>query len=158
MRLPRPTTSPALLRTVLVAMAAVYVVAGGVVHLLEWSAVYRQVPAELPGSSLVRIGFPITAAVSLVVAGLLVATLFGIGRRLALIVIVGALAFQVASLLVLVQTRLGSVLSWMEPAWTGGAQRTAAVEGAAIALLAALALLPSLRRRPQVQAQPVRGR
>jgi hypothetical protein len=129
---------------VLLALSALYVAAGGALHLIEWDRIYRRVPSNVPGAAVVRIGFPINAAVSLVLAGLLVAAIFLVRRRGATtVVLAAALAFQVTSLLVLVQTRIGSVFAWMEPAWTNGARQTAAVEGAAIVALLAVIVLRS---------------
>jgi hypothetical protein len=56
--------------------AALFTAAGGYVHLREWVHTYRAIPASAPGSALVRIGFPVNAAASAVLALALVACAF----------------------------------------------------------------------------------
>ena len=141
----RTWTSP------LIALAALYVGAGGLVHLLEWRSTYRFVPAELPGSALVRIGFPVNFVTSLVLVAALVATLFAY-RRLARWVVAAALAFQLVSVALVVLTRTGSVAGWMEPEWTDAADQ-ALVVGLAAAVLLAGAVVARLPR-PSWPGQP----
>ncbi len=141
--------------------AAAFVLAGGYVHLREWLDGYRDVPADAPGAFVVRIGFPVNAALSVVVAGALVVTLF-VATRHASKVVAAAALFQAGSLAVLIGTRVGSVLGWMEPTWTPGANQSRALEiGALLALGATLAVGGVVRRLPQparVLAQhPVHG-
>ena len=125
--------------------AAVFVAAGGAIHLREWLDSYRDLPSGVPGSAVVRIGFPVNAATSALVASALIATLFT-RRDRAVYVIGAAIAFQAASLASLIVSRTGSLFGWMEPVWTDGANQIRAVEIAAlVALGAALAL--SARRR-----------
>lgn len=115
-----------------------YVAAGGFVHLREWSDTYRDVPASAPGALVVRIGFPLNAAASVL---LVVALAVVVWRRSRLTqpVILATIALQVASLGVLIGTRVDSVLGWSEPVWTIAADQTRAVEIAAIVTLLLLA-------------------
>jgi len=126
--------------TPLVLVSAAFVAAGGYIHLREWLDTYRDVPSEAPGAFVVRVGFPLNAASSLLLAAALVATLFA-ARRLQPVVIASAFLFQAASLAVLIRTRTGTVLGWTEPSWTAGASQTRAVEIAALVCLGAAALL-----------------
>lgn len=126
--------------TPMVVLSAMFVGAGGFIHLREWLDVYRQVPANAQGSAVVRIGFPLNAAASLVVVIALV-LVFRRRSRLTQPVILAAIAFQAASLATLIATRVGSVFGWSEPSWTPGAEQTRAVEAAAIIALVTLAAL-----------------
>lgn len=115
--------------------ASAFVLAGGWIHLQEWLDVYRNVPASAPGSAMVRIGFPLNAAVSVVLAALLIvgATV----RPRAWVAAVAAnVAFQIGSLAALVLSRVGSLLGWQEPVWTEAAEKTRAVEVGALVCLA----------------------
>lgn len=146
-----PAADPTLRhRAPLVLAAAAFIAAGGYVHAREWLDTYRNVPADAAGAVVVRVGFPLNAGMSLLLAGALVVTLF-FGRRFAPWVTVAALVFQATSLAVLIGTRVGSVLGWAEPIWTVGADQTRAAEIGALVALAASLLLP-------VMARPVRGR
>ena len=150
----RPAPGPALL----VVAAAAYVAAGGYVHLREWLDLYRHLPASLPGSAVVRVGFPVTAAVSAVLA---VALLAGArrGGRLLVYVVVGAFLFQAASIAALVVSRTGSLFGWSEATWTGGASQALLTEIAALASLALATAIAALARshpraRPAVTHGP----
>ena len=106
------------------------------------------VPADAAGSFVVRVGFPVNVALSAVGVVALVTTLF-VAKRLVPMVVAGVIAFQAASLAVLIGTRVGSVLGWAEPVWTAGADQTRAVEiGALVALLASVAVGFTARRTP----------
>lgn len=133
-------------RAPLVLASAAFIVAGGYIHAREWLDTYRDVPAEAAGSVVVRVGFPVNAIVSLLVAAALVLTLFA-GHRFGRWVVIGAIAFQAASLAVLIGTRVGSVLGWAEPIWTVGADQTRAVEIGALVALTATLLLGATGRR-----------
>lgn len=130
----------------LVALAGVFVAAGGYIHLREWLDTYRDVPASVPGSEVVTIGFPVNVATSIVAVIALAVALLWKTEWLRLVV-TGVAVFQAASLAVLVQTRNGSFLGWTEPTWTPGAEQTLAVEiGALVALAAVVAMDTVLRR------------
>jgi hypothetical protein len=135
---------PAILRrpaTPLLVLGAVFVAAGGMVHLREWLDIYREVPASLPGAAVVRIGFPANAVASLVIAGSLLVAVFAT-RRIARGVALAGLAFQAASFAALIASRTGTVFGWMETGWSRGANQTRAVEiGAMVSLAAATALI-----------------
>lgn len=134
--------------------AAAFVAAGGYVHLREWLDVYRDVPAAAAGAAVVRIGFPVSAAVSAIVVVALLATAFR-GRRVRTIVVAGAALFQAGSLAALVVSRTGSLLGWAEPVWTRGADQARAVEIGALAVLAAIAAVLALQRRRPVAESAV---
>ena len=119
--------------TPLVVAAGIFVLAGGYVHAREWWDVYRDLPSSVPGAAVVRIGFPVNAVVSLVVAGGLAIA----SRRLAglTVAVAGALALQVASVAVLVLSSEGTFLGWTEPGYSQAAQQALAVEGGAVVCL-----------------------
>ena len=130
----------------LLTVGAVLVAAGGVVHLREWLEIYRHVPAAAEGSVVVRVGFPINTA-----ASLLVATALGVcawrRSRFTPQVVVTAVLLQVGSLAALIASRTGSFLGWSEPSWTAGAKQAGAIEIGAVISLAAVAVIAVLRRR-----------
>ena len=139
---PRPVAPTALL----LATAATYVAAGGFVHLREWLETYRDVPAAAAGSAVVRIGFPLNAATSLVIAAALAFCAWRTSRFTPYVV-AGAVVFQVGSLAALIATRTGSLFGWSEPIWTVGANQTVAVEIGALLSLAAVAVAAAVQRR-----------
>ena len=137
--------------------AALFVAAGGFVHLREWLDTYRQVPASAAGAAVVRIGFPINAAASLVIALALAFT--AVRRtRFAPHVVATAILFQAASLAGLILTRTGTVLGWTEPIWTLGADQSRAVEIGALISLTAVIAISALQRRSdetKIHSQPL---
>ena len=139
---PRRSLAPA---APLLIGAAAFTLAGGYVHLREWLDTYRDIPASVQGSALVRVGFPINAGASLLLAIALVLVAVRPVRRSALVV-AAAVAFQAGSLATLIGTRVGTVVGWSEPIWTRGAEQTRAVEIGALVLLA-LAVLVRVRGR-----------
>ncbi len=144
--------------TMLFASAA-YVVAGGYIHVSEWLAQYRFVPTSAPGAALVRIGFPVNAALSVVLAVVLVAAAVRL-PRLVVPAVVGTMAFQAASLVFVIGSRIGTVLGWSEPAWTMAAEQTRAVEiGALLTLATAVVVHLSARScPPSVRLEPAQLR
>ena len=126
--------------TPMVVLAAVFTAAGGFIHLTEWLDLYRHVPAGSPGADVVRLGFPLNAAASLLFV-IALALVHRRRSRLTQPTIVAALAFQGASLAMVIATRVGTAFGWTEPSWTPGAEQSRAVEIAAIVALLALALL-----------------
>ncbi|HVE93824.1 MAG TPA: hypothetical protein VNB24_02810 [Acidimicrobiales bacterium] len=126
--------------TPLLALSAMFIAAGGFIHVRDWLGIYRFVPANLPGSSVVRVGFLVNAVASVVLVAALV---FVVRRapRFTYPAILAAIGFQAASLATLIGTRIGSVFGWSEPIWTSGATQTRAVEVGAIVALLALAFL-----------------
>ena len=136
--------------------AAAFSTAGGYIHLREWLDSYRGVPASSPGGWVVRIGFPVNAAASLLLAIALLLVATGL-PRLVVPALVASIGFQAGSLGVLIATRTGSVFGWSEPVWTHGADQTRAVEiGALLALAAAGALFTATRTsRPVPVPVPV---
>lgn len=143
----------------LLALAAVLVAAGGALHLNDWLRTYRGVPWEVPGAWVVRVGFPVNAAFSVVLgAGLVAAGLWY--RRLLGAAIAAAIGFQLASIAALVLSRYGGVFGWNERGWTMQARQVLAVEIAAVVVLVAAQLgrgpqrwVPR-RRHPAAAATP----
>jgi hypothetical protein len=125
--------------------AAGLILTGGYFHLRDWSDLYRYLPSEFPGSAVVRIGFPINAALSALVAVALLVSLFA-SRRLLPYAVAGAIVFQAGSLAALIQTRTGTLFGWSEVGWAGSAGQTRAVEIAALAVLGVLAVVLVLAR------------
>ncbi|MEO6121104.1 MAG: hypothetical protein ABIP72_02950 [Acidimicrobiales bacterium] len=136
--------------------AAMFVAAGGFVHAREWLDTYRDTPADVPGAAFVRVGFPINAGLSVLLAAALVVTAFRF-RRWAPAVVVGAIVFQAGALAGLILSRTASVFGWAEPIWTLGADQTRAVEIGALVTLAALVMVAATERRTSRQVQPVRA-
>lgn len=132
--------------TLLVVMSAMFIAAGGFIHLTEWLDLYRHVPANSPGADVVRLGFPLNAAASLVLATAVPLVTWH-RSRLTHPVIFSAIGFQVGSLAMLIATRVGTVFGWTEPSWTPGAEQSRAVEAAAIVALLVLAVLVRGDRR-----------
>ena len=134
--------------TVPLLVAAAFVGAGGFIHMREWLDTYRNVPASVPGADVVRVGFPVNAALSAVIAGALVVTAFAASRRSITMIAATALLVQAGSLAALILTRTGSVLGWSEHVWSPAANQTRAVEiTALIALTVAVALVAVQSRR-----------
>jgi hypothetical protein len=100
---------------------------------------------------LVRIGFPVTAGLSALVAFALLACALRPWRR-ERVVLAASAAFQAGSLVTLILTRTGSVLGWAEPVWTRGADQTRAVEVGALLCLAAVGALGLAQGRVRPQA------
>lgn len=132
--------------TPLILIAALFVLAGGYVHLREWQDTYRHLPSIVPGRDVVRLGFPANAAASVVLALALVLTTVRF-RRLAPFVIVGAIAFEAASLAAVVVSRNASLFGWMEHIWTLGANQSVALEIGALINLTLVIAVASLRHR-----------
>ena len=131
----------------LILASAALIAAGGFIHLREWLETYRDVPSEAPGAFVVRVGFPVNAGLSFVLALALLTTVL-VARRFQLVTIAAAFGFQAGSLAVLIGTRAGTVLGWTEPTWTPGANQTRAVEIGALLCLAAAAYALRLGDRP----------
>ena len=126
--------------------SAAFVAAGGYVHLREWLDTYRNVPSSVPGAEVVTVGFPVTAGLSLVAVLVILGTAVLRPAWLRLVA-VASLVWQAASIGALVISREGSLLGWMEPTYTPGAEQILAVEIGAIVCLAALLGLDALERR-----------
>ncbi len=147
---PNADLRPAHLSAALLLVAAAFTVWGGFVHLREWLVFYRQLPASIPGSAVVRVGFPVSAAISAVLAVLLVFSALR-ARRLAPYVVVGAFLFHAASLAALIVSRNGTLFGWTESTWTGAANEARVAEIAAMAsLFAAMAIAVVRERRPSL--------
>lgn len=132
--------------TPLILIAALFVLAGGYVHLREWLDIYRALPSIVPGRDVVRIGFPINAGLSIALAFALVLTTVRL-RRLAPVVLVGAILFEAGSLAAVVISRNTTLFGWMESVWTLGANQSVALEIGAIVNLVLVLALGTIRRR-----------
>lgn len=110
---------------------ALYTLMGGYVHLTEWLDGYRAIPSSVPGAFVVKLGFPLQAATSVVLALVLVLAATKL-PKLIVPALAGNLAFQLSSLGILIATRVGSVFGWAEPRWTAGADQARAAELGAI--------------------------
>jgi hypothetical protein len=123
----------------LVGATIVYTLANGYVHLHEWLAGYRRLPASLSGSWVVRLGFPAAAATAIVLTAVLAVAAT---RRARFVVpaLVLAAGFHAATLGLLIATRTGSVFGRSEPVWTPGANQTRLVAAAGLAMAAATVL------------------
>lgn len=93
-----------------------------------------------------RIGFPVNAVISVLVAAALVFCAWR-GQRISPVVVAVAAVFQVASLGALITTRVSSLFGWAESSWTPGANLTRAVEIGALLSLAAFGALAAIDRR-----------
>ncbi|HEV2811332.1 MAG TPA: hypothetical protein VGV93_13160 [Acidimicrobiales bacterium] len=142
--------------TPLLLVAAVFVAAGGFVHLRDWLEIYRSVPSSVAGAAVVRVGFPVNVGVSVVLAVALVITVFR-WRRFIPVVVGATLVFQAASLAALIVSRTGSLAGWMEPVWTVGANQSRAVEIGAMAALTAVVAIVALQHRVSTSPVPVRS-
>lgn len=154
----RPTRRPT---TPLVLAIAAFVAAGGYIHLREWLDTYRSIPSSVPGSAVVRLGFPVNAAISFLLAALLVAVALRASRtNRATNVVLGATAlFQIGSLASLILSRTDSVFGWSEAVWTRGADQSRAVEiGALVILAGVVGLQQAMRRRQLVPIRVGGGR
>lgn len=133
------------------ALAAIFVLAGGGVHLSEWLTTYRAVPADVPGAVVVRSGFLVNVAVSAVVAALVLvaaAVRMRLWSRWWPPVVVGAIAFEAANAVALILSRNGGFGGWSEEGWSSGATAALTVELTAILLLgSSLAAVRALSAR-----------
>ena len=130
----------------LLALAAALVAAGGVLHLRDWLSTYRAVPWEVPGAWVVRVGFLVNAAVSVVVGVGLVAAAI-LFRRLLGVATAATIGFQLASIAAVILSRHGGVFGWVEQGWTTQARQVLAVEIAAVGVLVAAQLARVPRRQ-----------
>jgi hypothetical protein len=128
------TTRPRNAVSVLLLLAAVFVAAGGYVHLREWMQVYRDVPSGVPGAVVVRVGFPLDTLLSIVLSGSIVLAALRAPQWVTRIATAGVL-FEAGALLALVVSRTSSLFGWMEPGWSRSAGQTRAVEVGAVLLL-----------------------
>lgn len=120
-------------RTALDVLTAALVLAGGVIHFMIWRSTYRHVPSQVPGVWVVKTGFPLDAAVSVVVAIAIVV----IARRLPLLLLAIAV-FQAVDIGFLVLSREASIFGWKEAGWNSDAKKVIVVE--ILALVSALAV------------------
>ena len=125
--------------TPLALATAAFVAAGGFIHLREWWETYRDVPSSVPGSWVVRVGFPVDVALSVVAVSALVGAVWT-GRRLAMVA-GGILAFQVGASVAAVVSREASLFGWTENGYNAAVRQAFAVQaGAALCVVALMAL------------------
>ncbi len=137
---------------------AALVAAGGYVHLREWLGSYRSIQSAVPGAAVVKFRFPITTAISAVLAVVLIATALRRQdwNRTTAVVLGTIAAFQAVSLAVLILSRTDSVFGWSEPAWTRGADQIRAVEVGALICLGQVAGLRAMMRQRNGSTRVVR--
>lgn len=139
--------------------AALFTLGNGYVHLDQWLNGYRNIPSAVPGSWVVRIGFPVAAISALALAGVLIAAATKLPKLL-IPALLSTLGFQIGSLGVLIATRVGSVFGWSEPSWTPGANQARAVEIGGIVMIVLTGLLFAMvrgaatARTPRIVALP----
>jgi len=124
-------------RTFLRLFGALAVLAGGLLHLKIWNSDYRgsALPASaVPGTWVVKVGFPAQAAVSVGVVILLLLV-----RRP--IIWVLALLVELGSILALVLSRQASIFGWKDAVWNSNAKQVLVVEVLAVAALTVLFIL-----------------
>src|SRR5262245_517621 len=56
----------------LLLLGALFTAAAGYIHLREWMVTYRSIPTAVPGSWVVRVGFPASAAIAVLLSVALV--------------------------------------------------------------------------------------
>ena len=130
----------------LLVAAAAYTAGGAYVHLREWLALYRDLPASIPGAAGVRVGFPLHAGMAGGLAVLLLCCALR-GGRLVRYAVGGTLAFQFGAVAALVVSRTGSLFGWSEATWTGGATEALLAALGAIASLGAALVVGVVERR-----------
>ena len=128
-------------------MASAFVLAGGLIHYRLWQKTYRFTPDQVPGAWVVKAGFPVNAALSLLLAAGLIAVGYGVMMRFHLPVVVAALALELGSIFLLVMSRWWSIFGWEEKGWDTDAKRTIVVEALAAVTLIGLLVLDALSRR-----------
>ncbi|MDP1793997.1 MAG: hypothetical protein Q8K63_07640 [Acidimicrobiales bacterium] len=142
----RPVSRP------LLVLVALYTAANGYVHLQQWFDGYRDIPSSVPGSWVVRLGFPINAAAAAVIVLALVAAAWR--QRGGILTVLAAAALNAGTLGMVIATRTGSVFGWSEPVWTPGANQTRAVTIGAL-VLAGIAVLTVLLPRIATRGRKV---
>jgi hypothetical protein len=107
------------------------------------------------GYDVVRLGFPVNAAVSLILALALVLTTRW-RRGLTPLIVAGAIVFEAASSAALIISRNGTLFGWTERIWTLGANQSIALEAGALVnllLVMAIAMVGRRRLRPALQVR-----
>lgn len=141
-------STAAVLRTILRVSAAALVLAGGYIHYRVWDQQYKDLPSQVPGRWVVRTGFPINAAASLLFALALIAVGVPLLARLHHLVVVGALGLELGSIAILVITRYKALFGWLEKHdWGTDPKRAIAVEIAAVVALLAVLVFDRVRPR-----------
>ena len=120
------------LRTILRLVGALAVLAGGLLHFKVWNDVYKEIPSgQAPGLWVVKIGFPVQAAASVLLAVLMIFV-----RRP--IVWAAAVLLDIGSVLALVLSRKASLFGWKEIGWGGDVRLILISEVAAVVVISVL--------------------
>ena len=134
--------------TIVATLAAVGVAAGGILHFQIWNDRYRgsKLPdGVVPGAWVVKKGFPINSALSIILAVTLLAFAFAFIPRIGRFAVLAAGALELGSIVFLVLSREASIFGWKETGWDVDAKRVLVVEIVSGLLLAA-ALVLDMRR------------
>lgn len=140
------TRSPAVV--VPTVLAVLFALANAVVHLREWLQTYLELPDQIPGVWVVKIGFPVQIVLAVVLAGALV---FALWRRPRLLwpVAVANVLFELGSIGALLVSRYASLFGWTERTWSGGPTQALVVEiAAALAAVGVIVTSRSALRPP----------
>ena len=134
--------------TVVATLAAIGVAAGGILHYQIWNDRYRgsKLPdGVVPGAWVVKKGFPINFALSIILAVVLLAFAFAFIARIGRFALLAAGGLELGSIVFLVLSREASIFGWKETGWDADAKRVLVVEIVSGVLLAG-ALLLDMRR------------
>lgn len=130
---------------------ALAVVAGGALHLRIWDQDYRDLPeGAIPGLWVVQTGFPVNAAVSVVVAAAMFAVALGALARGRVVVLATALAVQIGSTVALVASRGPGIFGWTEKGYSGDAGSILVLEIVAVVLIVAALLTGRVGRSRRI--------
>ena len=130
--------------------SAVGVLAGGLLHLKVWDSDYRDLPdGRIPGLWVVKTGFPLNAAASVVVAGLVVAVALGALPAIRRLAAPAALLVELGSIIALVMSRGSGIFDWTEKGYEGDAKQILVVEIVSSVLLVATIAYAIVRHRPR---------
>jgi hypothetical protein len=133
--------------TVVAVLAALGVGAGGLYHYGVWKDRYKGdlLPDDYPGAWVVKKGFPINAAVSILLALVILAFAFGAIQVLGRFAVLAALGVQAGSIVAIVLSRQASIFGWKETGWDTDAKKILVIEIVS-AILLLITLLLDLRR------------
>lgn len=135
----------------LVIAATLLVAANGLLHLKIWNSDYRNLPSQVPGQWVVKVGFPVNAALAVVLA---VALVVLIRQRL---VPVAAALFTAGSLAALILSRSSvGIFGWKENGWTSNAKMSAVIEVLGLVVLASVIVLRNTNMFSTTSQRPER--
>ncbi len=135
--------------TAVAGLSALGVLYGGILHFQIWKSDYKDIPdGAVPGLWVVKKGFPINAAVSVVLAIALLLFAVGVIVRLGKLAVLGAAAVELGSIIALVLSRKASIFGWKETGWDGDAKKVLVTEIVSVVLLVATLFLDYHRNAP----------